>query len=104
MEGFGDLCNNLQPPSAVKGSHLGSAVKRDSKKDRRNTQFDIAQSLFTVNDLNFKPKVSQMKYNYAADGSPRHPNQNPQPEVGRHKQHSMILDTDFHAKKFAGLM
>ena len=99
MEGFGDYMQ--QPPSAVKGSVVGSAVKRDSKKDRRHTQFDIVLS---VNDLNFKPKASQMKYNYAADGSPRQSGQNQQPEVGRQKQHSMILDTDFHAKKFAGLM
>ena len=99
MEGFGDFIQ--QPPSAVKGNVVGSAVKRDSKKDRRHTQFDIVLS---VNDLNFKPKASQMKYNYAADGSPRQSGQNQQPEVGRQKQHSMILDTDFHAKKFAGLM
>ena len=71
MEGFGDFIQ--QPPSAVKGSVVGSAVKRDSKKDRRHTQFDIVLS---VNDLNFKPKASQMKYNYAADGSPRQSVQN----------------------------
>ena len=99
MESFGDVCSNLQP--GPEKQSLSSAVKRNSKKDRRNTQFDISQTLFSVNDLNFKPKTTQMKYNYNADASPRHPNQQTD---GAHKlkQHSMILNNDFHAKKFAG--
>ena len=76
MDGFGDYSNayNIQPSSAVKGNQLASAVKTHNKKDhRRNTAHDIGHQLFSLNDLNYKPKVSQMKYSYAPDASPRHP-------------------------------
>ena len=99
MESFGDMCNNVKQP--VTKTSISSAVKTHTKKDRRNTQFDISHTLFTVNDLNFKPKTTQMRYNYNADASPRHPQQ-VQEEPHKLKQHSMILNNDFHAKKFAG--
>ena len=98
MESFGDVCKNVQQPA--KKASIASAVKQP-KKDRRNTQFDISHTLFSVNDLNFKPKTTQMRYNYNADASPRHPDQAKE-EPHRLKQHSMILNNDFHAKKFAG--